>query len=106
MAAMSLVMATSFPRFGYRPVVLRLRRVFPGTLGQTDDNERSLVHAGDRAGLEVVDGVNTRQFLGAEDCVAQRRAELGRPWLCGVERVLGGVGEDQPGVERISGEAV
>src|SRR5262245_44697050 len=106
MAAMSLVIETSFPRSDCRPANCRLRRVLPGAGGQADNHERALVNAGHCARLEVVHGMHAWQLLGAQDRIPQSRAKFGGPGLCGLERALGGGSEDQPSVERVGGEAV
>src|SRR5580704_11395987 len=104
MAAISLVMPSSVPRFcRYRPP---LRRVFPRAVSQAHDHERTVIHASGRARLEIVDRVHACQFFGAQDFIAQGLAELRRSRLGGLQRALRGRGEDQPGVEGIRGKSV
>src|SRR5689334_17167527 len=74
-------------------------RELPGAVVELDDHARALVDAVQVAILEVVDAVRADDFLRAHDRVAQRLAKRRRPRLDAfLDRALGGVGEDHPGV--------
>src|SRR5260370_6759533 len=83
-----------------------LRLVLPLAVDQVHQHEAALVDAVALARLEGVDGVRAHEVLGTEDRVLERHAELRRAGLGSGHRPLGGVEEDEPGIEGVGGEAV
>src|SRR5258708_25444615 len=79
--------------------------VLPLAVDQAHQHEAPLVDAVALARLEGVDSVRAHEVLGAEDRVLECHAELRRAGLGRGHRPLGGVEEDEPGIEGVGREA-
>src|SRR5262245_57207951 len=92
------------PCFDFTETISRL--VFPRPVHEPNKHETTLVHAVALARFEVVDGMHAVELLGREYRVLEHSVKL---WCAGLgfcHRALGGVEEDEPGVEAVGGEPV